>query len=332
MAEKKYLRRAKRYQRALEKGTKAGVRQSAKLSIELQKDIIKRYKKGTRSFTALIENYSMLFSVQVELGAVFAHVLGMLLFQREAFKEYEDELNQLQLDEEEEEAIRELRALLVSSGFTILSDRFSRSVEIDNITIKNYAADVTGMMDEVNLSQLERQQIVARYQGNALQAGAEFTKRLDARVNDAMQDIVLNEMSQTQGVRRINKAFQLAGTTARHDYWYETIYRTNMQVAMAAGRQQSASQPIVSELLWGYAYVTMHDDRVRPKHAAVDGVKLPKEDLWWQDNFPPNGWNCRCTAVEVFQEEAVKAPTEEMVSDSPAFEQNWEQPTVITGL
>ena len=46
-------------------------------------------------------------------------------------------------------------------------------------------------------------------------------------------------------------------------------------------------------------YRTAKDDKVRPEHAALDGVTLPMSDSFWETYFPPNGWNCRCTVVQV---------------------------------
>ncbi len=45
-------------------------------------------------------------------------------------------------------------------------------------------------------------------------------------------------------------------------------------------------------------YVTVGDDRVRPAHALLNGIIRPKTDPFWKTNFPPNGWLCRCDAVE----------------------------------
>lgn len=39
-------------------------------------------------------------------------------------------------------------------------------------------------------------------------------------------------------------------------------------------------------------YRTAGDGRVRPEHAALDGVTLPPSDSFWQEFYPPNGWNC----------------------------------------
>ena len=46
-------------------------------------------------------------------------------------------------------------------------------------------------------------------------------------------------------------------------------------------------------------YRTMRDDKVRPEHAALDGTTLPPSDPFWDAYYPPNGWNCRCSVVQV---------------------------------
>lgn len=44
---------------------------------------------------------------------------------------------------------------------------------------------------------------------------------------------------------------------------------------------------------------TASDERVREAHAMLHNVTLPVDDPFWKKFFPPNGWNCRCTVVQV---------------------------------
>lgn len=46
-------------------------------------------------------------------------------------------------------------------------------------------------------------------------------------------------------------------------------------------------------------YRTAQDNRVRDDHALMDGITLPPSDPFWDKYYPPNGWGCRCTAVQV---------------------------------
>lgn len=46
-------------------------------------------------------------------------------------------------------------------------------------------------------------------------------------------------------------------------------------------------------------YRTAYDDRVRDSHRLLHDITLPPSDPFWENYFPPNGWRCRCTAVQV---------------------------------
>ena len=61
-------------------------------------------------------------------------------------------------------------------------------------------------------------------------------------------------------------------------------------------------------------YRTAHDDRVRPEHAALDRVTLPMSDPFWQEYYPPNGWNCRCTVVQVRKSKYPVTPHDEAMA------------------
>lgn len=49
-------------------------------------------------------------------------------------------------------------------------------------------------------------------------------------------------------------------------------------------------------------YRTAGDNKVRDSHAALRGTTLPASDAFWDSYYPPNGWRCRCTAVQVLKD------------------------------
>lgn len=61
-------------------------------------------------------------------------------------------------------------------------------------------------------------------------------------------------------------------------------------------------------------YRTAKDDKVRPEHARLDGVTLPPSDQFWEEYFPPNGWNCRCTVVQVRKSKYPETPHDEAMA------------------
>lgn len=67
-------------------------------------------------------------------------------------------------------------------------------------------------------------------------------------------------------------------------------------------------------------YRTADDEKVRAEHASLHGVTLPMDDPFWDEYYPPLGWNCRCTAVQVRKD---KYP----VSDSTTAMQAGEKAT-----
>lgn len=48
-------------------------------------------------------------------------------------------------------------------------------------------------------------------------------------------------------------------------------------------------------------YRTADDEKVREEHASLHGVTLPMDDPFWDEYYPPLGWNCRCTVVQVLR-------------------------------
>lgn len=61
-------------------------------------------------------------------------------------------------------------------------------------------------------------------------------------------------------------------------------------------------------------YRTAGDDKVRPEHAALNGVTLPPSDPFWEEYYPPNGWNCRCTVVQVRKSKYPATPHDEAMA------------------
>lgn len=61
-------------------------------------------------------------------------------------------------------------------------------------------------------------------------------------------------------------------------------------------------------------YRTAKDDKVRPEHAALHGVTLPMSDSFWEEYYPPNGWNCRCSVVQVRKSKYPATPHDEAMA------------------
>lgn len=138
-----------------------------------------------------------------------------------------------------------------------------------------------------------------------LAAGISYNATDDAYTAAMEQNLFHFSAAKTLAeVQELNQAFRAsknyddfreraAGiTTTFNDKWQRTEYRTAVQVAEAASnyRQQRRTE----KLMPYWVYRTVGDDKVRPDHAALDGLTLPATDAEWSSIYPPNDWGCRC--------------------------------------
>ncbi|MGP6534319.1 phage head morphogenesis protein, partial [Ornithobacterium rhinotracheale] len=85
-----------------------------------------------------------------------------------------------------------------------------------------------------------------------------------------------------------------------NEHYLEAEYEFAAHSAMSASQWANLQSDTERYLL---EYRTAGDDRVRAEHDALRGVCLPKNDPFWDSYYPPNGWRCRCVAVEVLADE-----------------------------
>ena len=76
-----------------------------------------------------------------------------------------------------------------------------------------------------------------------------------------------------------------------------TIFETNVRTAYARGRWERIER--LKDRMPYLRYVAVQDAATRPEHAAWHGVVLPVNDPWWDSHYPPNGWGCRCTVMQL---------------------------------
>lgn|GEM_PF-1600524 len=73
----------------------------------------------------------------------------------------------------------------------------------------------------------------------------------------------------------------------------QIIYDTNLRTSLAAGHWQQI-QRTKKDL--PYLRYVDPDPNPRPQHLDWSGTILPVDDPWWSAHYPPNGYNCKCYA------------------------------------
>lgn len=69
------------------------------------------------------------------------------------------------------------------------------------------------------------------------------------------------------------------------------IFYTNARTAYAQSEARAGYKLPLSEYI---RYVAILDNRTRHTHAQMHGKIAHRKDKFWEKNYPPNGWNCRC--------------------------------------
>lgn len=148
-----------------------------------------------------------------------------------------------------------------------------------------------------------------KYSTTALSVLNDASDDINKELHGTVSELVAQGAHIREAKEVLKSKFDSLGLKPLHKGQLETIFRTTGQIAFSAGKFQAETEnPFIYRELWGYKYVTVEDSRVRPTHAILDGVCLPKDHPFWKAFYPPNGFNCRCQAIPIFHEMQIVNP------------------------
>lgn len=81
----------------------------------------------------------------------------------------------------------------------------------------------------------------------------------------------------------------------------KTIFETNMASAYAKGKKQAQFDED-NEAVY-LRYVSLMYGNRREKHKAMHGIIKHRDDPFWKENYPPNGYNCQCRVFAYTKEQ-----------------------------
>lgn len=199
------------------------------------------------------------------------------------------------------------------STMTARTAKRRRSLSLANVQ----AEAIQFVQDRLDLSDAQLAAIRAMYNNAVASFSGDLAGSLERAVGDAIARATGEGLHLRDGMRLVAEAFDKEGITPTNSYQVESIFRTQTSIAYNAGRWNANQEPEIQEILYGYEYVSVGDDRVRPTHAALDGLRRPKDDPVWQQVWPPNGYGCRCSTLEIFvgDREAKATPLPAMTKD-----------------
>lgn len=130
-------------------------------------------------------------------------------------------------------------------------------------------------------------------------------------IDDAVSQGLLFEEFVDQIGAKLEAAW--GGTVANPSARMETIFRTNVQSAYAAGRYDQATDPDTLAVRSYWMFSAILDGRTTPTCEACDGIVRPANDAFWFAHEPPCHFNCRSTVITLSEDLA----REEGISEEP---------------
>lgn len=127
-------------------------------------------------------------------------------------------------------------------------------------------------------------------------------------VRDAVQDVVRVGATLPQFRETVRTSVEDAFSPSQ----VETLFRTHVGLAQAAGKRAIIENPMVIDEFPYLMWSATHDDRTRPDHRAMEkhgqnGTAIyRRDDPMWETLWPPAGWNCRCEPIPLTIEDAAR--------------------------
>lgn len=104
--------------------------------------------------------------------------------------------------------------------------------------------------------------------------------------------LLTNKDGQIKSHAQLEQELNKLNVTYNNNY-LQAEYQFAVSSSMSANRWSKVSDR------YNLQYRTANDDKVRDEHRVLHDITLPVEDDFWKKYYPPNGWRCRCVAVQV---------------------------------
>jgi SPP1 gp7 family putative phage head morphogenesis protein len=181
----------------------------------------------------------------------------------------------------------------------------NRVAKLAGITEKT-GLSLSSIADAIKVSskkwRLSEQELRSKYRGTALELSSKVSFEVQKKLLAVQNATVSGGLHVVDSAKYLENAYTTLGLTSSGPHLFESLARTASSHAYNAGKYIAEQSPEIQEILWGYTYYCITDDRVREDHLAMDGVARKKDDPIWQRWYPPNGWNCRCLLVPEFEQ------------------------------
>jgi len=189
--------------------------------------------------------------------------------------------------------------------------RAVKGIQLDRTS---FTGILEAMQEPAQLEPAQLADIRAKYAVKAAKSASDAIAAAQKLIGEKARTIAATGINTRDGISALREAIDAAGLPVQDPRLLETVYRMEFNTAYSDARMIANDHPAIQEILWGYEYVTVGDDRVRPTHAALDRTRYAKDDPEWIKIRPPIDWGCRCSWCEILVDD-VKLATPKPAPD-----------------
>ncbi len=134
-----------------------------------------------------------------------------------------------------------------------------------------------------------------------------------AELLGSLSDALLNQVPVKDWLKDADSIFAKFGASENRPRLYDgpfpkpryadMVFRTNQATFQAAGTYAETFSRKWMAVAPYWLYSAIGDDRTREEHAALAGRVFRKDDARARRLLPPSNFNCRCSAIELDEEE-----------------------------
>lgn len=171
------------------------------------------------------------------------------------------------------------------------------------------AEDIENMPYAEAVEYLKKRDVIKKVDYNKLSDKMRFRAFTASRINDGK----LLERLNAEMIANVNDGKGLkdflsmtktdildkVGMGPNQGWYWETVYRTNVQTAYNAGRAMGFAEdrPLALE------FIGIDDARQTDVCHSLMGIIRPYDDPFWESHFPPLHFNCRSTVRAIYDED-----------------------------
>lgn len=111
-----------------------------------------------------------------------------------------------------------------------------------------------------------------------------------------MQNFLFDEAGLIRPFNEFRK-FANVINNAYNKNWLEAEYVTSINMSRGAADWERIQDE--KDIFPFLQYTTVGDANVRDEHVVLNGIIRRVDDQFWSDFMPPNGWRCRCDAIQL---------------------------------